>query len=106
MIKVGIRAHDMGKYSLEEFSNLLSTIKDLDGQCIQLALGKSFTDFKVSKEALNMKLSSYLKCDLERENIKLSVLGCYINMGNPDKDKRDQEIEKFIYHLDFSNNFP
>ena len=106
MIKVGIRAHDMGKYSLEEFSNLLSTIKDLDGQCIQLALGKSFTDFKVSKEALNMKLSSYLKCDLERENIKLSVLGCYINMGNPDKDKRDQEIEKFKYHLDFSKIFP
>ena len=47
MIKIGIRAHDMGKYSLIDFPKLLNTIKTLDGQCIQLALGKSFIDFNI-----------------------------------------------------------
>lgn len=106
MIKIGIRAHDMGKYSLTDFPKLLNTIKTLDGQCIQLALGKSFIDFNISKENLNSELSQYLKNNLENKDINLSVLGCYINMGNPDDNIRHQEIEKFKYHLDFSKNFP
>lgn len=106
MIKIGIRAHDMGKYSLIDFPKLLNTIKTLDGQCIQLALGKSFIDFNISKENLNSELSQYLKNNLENKDINLSVLGCYINMGNPDDNIRHQEIEKFKYHLDFSKNFP
>ena len=106
MIKIGIRAHDMGKYSLIDFPKLLNTIKTLDGQCIQLALGKSFIDFNISKENLNSELSQYLKNNLKNKDINLSVLGCYINMGNPDDNIRHQEIEKFKYHLDFSKNFP
>lgn len=106
MIKIGIRAHDMGTYFLKDFPELLNTIKSLNGQCIQLALGKSFVNFNISKENLNNDLSQYLKNTLENKNINLSVLGCYINMGNPDSDIRYQEIEKFKYHLDFSKNFP
>lgn len=106
MIKIGIRAHDMGKYSLIDFPKLLNTIKTLDGQCIQLALGKSFIDFNISIENLNSELAQYLKNNLETKDINLSVLGCYINMGNPDNNIRHQEIEKFKYHLDFSKNFP
>lgn len=105
MIKIGIRAHDMGKYSLEDFSKLLEIVKSLDGECIQLALGKSFIDFKLSKENLNDELGYYLKNTLDSENVNLSVLGCYINMGNPDSTVREKEIEKFKYHLDFSKNF-
>lgn len=106
MIKIGIRAHDMGKYFLKDFPELLDTIKTLDGQCIQLALGKSFIDFNISKENLNYDLSLYLKNTLKNKDITLSVLGCYINMGNPDSNMRHQEIEKFKYHLNFSKNFP
>lgn len=105
MIKIGIRAHDLGKYSLEDFPKLLDTVKNLGGQCIQLALGKSFIDFNLSKENLNNELAQYLKKNLESEHINLSVLGCYINMGNPNNDIRNQEIEKFKNHLDFSKNF-
>ncbi|WP_432204748.1 sugar phosphate isomerase/epimerase family protein [Cetobacterium somerae] len=106
MIKIGIRAHDMGRYSLEDFLELLKIIKNKDGECVQLALGKSFFDLKVTKENLNNDLAFHLKSNLDSKNIKLSVLGCYINMGNPNGDVRDQEIEKFKYHLDFSKNFP
>ncbi|MGL5765396.1 MAG: sugar phosphate isomerase/epimerase family protein [Sarcina sp.] len=106
MIKIGIRAHDMGKYSLTDFPTLLNTIKTLEGHCIQLALGKSFIDFNISIESLNSELAHYLKNNLKNNDINLSVLGCYINMGNPDNNIRHQEIEKFKYHLDFSKNFP
>lgn len=105
MMKVGIRAHDMGNYNLEDFSSLLKKITSLDGQCMQLALGKSFINFKVSKENLNTDLAGFLKNNLTEEKVRLSVLGCYINMGNPDREKRYADIEKFKYHLEFSKNF-
>ena len=105
MIRVGIRAHDMGKYEVSEFPKLLNLITNLDGECIQLALGKSFIDFKPIKENLTDELGNYLKKELENANIKLSVLGCYINMDNPDREKRYEEIEKFKAHLDFSKHF-
>ena len=35
MIRFGIRGHDMGKYTISDFSSLIKLIKSLDGECLQ-----------------------------------------------------------------------
>ena len=82
MIRLGIRGHDMGKFSISDFSALIKLIKSLNGECLQLALTKSFSDFSYSNTSLNETLFQELNQVLEKEEIKLSVLGCYINLTN------------------------
>ena len=105
MIRFGIRGHDMGKYTISDFSSLIKLIKSLDGECLQLALAKSFTDFQFGKTLLDDKLFQELNQVLEKENIRLSVLGCYINLTNTDENSRLKDLEKFKAHLKFSKKF-
>ena len=102
MIKFGIRAHDMGKYTIEDFPKLLQLIRELDGECIQLALAKSFTDFNYSPDNLDEKFANFLSQELKVHNVVLSVLGCYINLTDTDEKKRQESLNKFKNHLRFS----
>ena len=101
MIRFGIRGHDMGKYTISDFSSLIKLIKSLDGECLQLALAKSFTDFQFGKTLLDDKLFQELNQVLEKENIRLSVLGCYINLTNTDENSRLKDLEKFQMSFKF-----
>ena len=105
MIRLGIRGHDMGKFSISDFSALIKLIKSLNGECLQLALTKSFSDFSYSNTSLNETLFQELNQVLEKEEIKLSVLGCYINLTNTDENTRLKDLEKFKAHLSFSKKF-
>lgn len=105
MIKFGIRGHDMGKYSISDFSSLIKLIKNLDGECLQLALTKSFNDFHYGTTLLDDKLFQEFNQILKKEDIKLSVLGCYINLANTNESSRLKDLEKFKEHLKFSEKF-
>ena len=99
MIRFGIRAHDMGKYEIKDFSELLKLVKSLDGECIQLALNKSFIDFTYSEEKLNKEFANFLSEKLKENGIDISVLGCYINLTDTDEKNRRKSLDKFKAHL-------
>lgn len=102
MLRIGIRAHDMGTYKIEEFSELCKFVKARGGKSIQLALNKSFTDIGPLKGKMTPGLGSFLKENLVAEGLEIAVLGSYINMANPDDEMMKKEIEKFREHLKFS----
>lgn len=102
MLRIGIRAHDMGKYSIEDFSVLCRKVRTKGGDSIQLALNKTFEDIGPLKGKLTPGLGNFLRENSEKEGVRTAVLGSYINMGNPDDEMLEREIEKFKEHLRFS----
>lgn len=102
MLRIGIRAHDMGKYSLEDFSKLCELVKSKGGSSIQLALNKSFEGMENLTGKLTGGLGDFLGESLKSAKIDVAVLGSYINMANPDDSMMAKEIGKFKEHLRFS----
>ncbi|MGL4733434.1 MAG: sugar phosphate isomerase/epimerase family protein [Fusobacteriaceae bacterium] len=102
MLRIGIRAHDMGKYSLENLSELCEMIKVKGAQSIQLALNKSFHGMENLEGKLTPGLGNFIGANLKKHDLDVSVLGSYINMANPDDEMMLREIEKFKEHLRLS----
>lgn len=102
MLRIGIRAHDMGKYNLQEIEELASLVEKLGGNSIQLALNKSFIEFQNIEGKLTPGLGKFLKKEFDKYNLDVAILGSYINMGNPNKLLREKEIKKFKEHLFFA----
>ena len=44
----------------------------------------------------------YIRKELEKRDIHVAVLGCYINPANPDPLKRESEIARFIEHMKYA----
>lgn len=103
MLKIGIRAHDMGgKYSLEEANKISSLVEKLGGTSVQLALNKSFYGMENLSGKLTPGLGKTILKEFSKNNVEISVLGSYINLGNPDHKLWRKEIEKFKEHIRFS----
>lgn len=102
MLNIGVRAHDFGRYRLDELEKFVSVFKELGVNSIQLALPKSFEDFKNVKGKLSPGLGSAIEKKLSKAGINVAVLGCYFNMGDPNPDKLRSALENFKDHLRFS----
>ena len=40
-----------------------------------------------------------------KKDVQISVLGCYIHMIHPDKEKRQAELDRFKEHIRFARDF-
>jgi len=100
MIQFGMRVHDIcGKGTVTE---VLDKVQDLGIKYIQLAMSKSFSEVDTSVGHYNAGLGDYVGAELEKRNIHVSILGCYINPAHPDEEKRMLEVKRFIEHLKYS----
>lgn len=99
-MRLGIRAHDVEKLSLEP---LFAKIHEQGFHCTQLALGKAVYDFKVDNGMMTPGFAMYLKELCTEYKVDICVLGCYLNLCNPDPVKHAQIVEKYKTHIRFAS---
>ncbi|MBQ7615160.1 MAG: sugar phosphate isomerase/epimerase [Butyrivibrio sp.] len=99
MIQLGIRFHDTKEMPFEE---RLSEIRNQGFSCIHLALSK-VPGFTADPSALTPGYAMYLKNALRKANIDLAVLGCYLNLANPNAEKLMEIQDKYYAHLRFAS---
>lgn len=102
MIRLGLRAHDLGAGTIEELADKL---EKTNLKCIQLALPKAINNIPFSPGTFSPGLGRYVRKTLESKGIDVAVLGCYINFMHPDLNERKKEFEKFKEHIRFAKEF-
>ena len=92
---LGCRGHDYPKTSPDELFRLISN----DGwKHIQLAFKKSFPNIKDYAD-VNEEFVEEVVAALEKNNLRVSVLGVYVDLGTKDEAKRQQAVKDFISQL-------
>lgn len=98
-LRLGVRGHDMPVASFEEW---VKSIADADFCCTQLALSKAIHDFNVNNTAMTSGMADYMKKVFEKNQVSVSVLGCYQNLANPDEIQLNQTIDTYMSHIRFA----
>lgn len=96
-LNIGLRGHDVEAEDLPELSQ---KIKEYGISNVQLVLKKSCKGFKEG-----MFSPSYAKKIGEifaKNNIEISVLGCYINPSNTNKEVLEQDMAYFVESLKYA----
>ena len=96
---IGMRAHDLAYGDIEVLSEKLA---QFDKHTIQLALFKSVTNLGLKDGAFSPGLARKIKQALDKNNISISVLGCYINPVCPDKQERKVQVNRFKEHIKYA----
>lgn len=99
MLQFGIRLHDTIELPLEE---RLKFVRAQGFTCAHIALSKVVKDNSIANEALTPGYAMYLKNMFARQEIDLAVLGCYLNLANPDPEKLKEIQEKYKAHIRFA----
>ena len=99
---LGGRAHDFGKFTVEE---LAAKASKQGYSYIQLALAKAIEGIDSSLGKLSPGLGNYIRDSFKKENVKIAVLGCYINPIHPDLDERRKQLDRFKEHIRFVRDF-
>ena len=97
--EIGVRAHDFGRLPLSE---LAPRIAGEGFGHIQLALGKALSDFQYSNGILSNGLARSIEKELSRNNLRPSVIGCYINPAEEDAGAFQAGIRTFKEHIRFA----
>lgn len=100
-LQLGVRGHDISRDNIENLANKLEKERFPH---IQLALNKALEDFGNFQDKMSVGLMEHLKDVLNNSGVKVSVLGCYINMGQPNYLKRRKEIEYFKEHIRYASS--
>ncbi len=91
--KYGIRGHDLvSKSNVEE---LVSKLKEVGIDYLQLVFPKTFADYSYSLDYVN-----HVKEVLEANNIKIAMLGAYFNPVHSDINVVEKGINNFKSNLD------
>ncbi len=96
-MKFGIRAHNIKAAGLKDLS---AKCAGLGIENIQLALAKSFPDFK--RGSFTPLYARKIRDAFSTNGISVAVLGAYINCIHPDKDVRKSELDFFKEQLRFA----
>ena len=99
-MQLGIRLHDTKNLPLEE---RLIEVNKQGFSCVHLALSKVIRENSVAPEALTPGYAMYLKRLFSDKRLDIAVLGCYLNLANPDPDKLKEITEKYKAHIRFAS---
>ena len=99
-MRLGIRAHDTKYAPLEE---LIPNIHNLGFKCMHIALSKSIKEFKPDICTMTPGLAMYMKELCIENKVDIAVLGCYLNLCNPDPEQHKQIVEKYKAHIRFAS---
>ncbi len=91
-MKIGIRAHDLGRKSVEI---LPEYIKNFGFKGVHFAPTKAIEGVTTFNDITDDILYSCRE-NFEKNNIEFSVYGCYVEIGLLNKDKRLDEVNKFL----------
>ncbi len=100
MLQIGIRAHDV------EHRDVVSLVENIAGKgfsCTQLALSKAITEFQTDIGAMTPGMALYLKRLFAKNNVDISVLGCYMNLGENDESAFNDVKKIYEAHIRFAS---
>ena len=72
--------------------------------CGHLALSKVLDKQLAQAEALTPGYAMYLKRLFEKNELDIAVLGCYLNLANPNPEKLKEIVEKYKAHIRFASH--
>ncbi|MCD8037488.1 MAG: sugar phosphate isomerase/epimerase [Lachnospiraceae bacterium] len=98
-MQFGIRLHDAIKAPLEE---RLAAVKEQGFACCHLALSKVISENSVADSALTPGYAMYLKRLFDKYGLDVAVLGCYLNLANPDPEKLKAIQNKYMANIRFA----
>lgn len=99
-MQIGMRLHDTKKMPLEE---RLQLIHEQGFTCAHVALTKVIEEFPINPAALTPGLAMYLKKLFSKYEIDFAVLGCYLNLANPEKDQLSNIVNTYMAHIRFAS---
>lgn len=99
MLSTGLRFHDSRE---EEFEKRLKTVKEQGFSCIHIALKKT-AGLPSSPEALTPGYAAWMKQKTDAAGLSVAVLGCYLNLANPDREELIRIQDTYRAHLRFAS---
>jgi len=96
-MRIGARTHDLGKFSVLQLPGLL---KEKEIQTAQLVMHKGLTEFK-SYDTVDDVLIYEIRDSFYKAGVDIDVLGCYMDLGNPKDEVREEAIATFIRCLHY-----
>lgn len=100
MIQFGMRCHDLCPKM--EMEKLFEEIRENHIHQVQLAFKKSISNYDFSTGHYSAGFGRYITSLLEKNEIHVAVLGCYINPTHPIESLRQAEVARFIEHLKYA----
>lgn len=100
MLQFGMRCHDLCPKM--EMERLFEEIKACHIHQVQLAFKKSISNYDFSTGHYSAGFGRYIRSQLEKNDIHVAVLGCYINPVHPIEAQRQAEVARFIEHLKYA----
>ena len=100
-MNIGIRLHDTASGSLKE---RLAFARAQGFSCAHVALSKVLDDFSMEEapEKLTDEYAFRVRQDFEASGLECAVLGCYLNLADPDPERRERTQEIYKAHLRFA----
>jgi len=99
-MQLGIRVHDTTKRPFEE---RIKEIHDLGFACGHLALGKVIEEYSTADEAMTPGFAMYVKNVFAKNNVDIAVLGCYLNLANPNPEQLAKTVHRYMAHIRFAS---
>lgn len=90
-LNLGIRAHDLEVRNREE---IVQKVSQLHLSHIQFAPQKAFPE-QLKLNAMTLGSAAYFGEYFQKNNIELSILGCYINLSSKNQEVRAQALATF-----------
>ncbi|BET68084.1 sugar phosphate isomerase/epimerase [Opitutales bacterium ASA1] len=102
LLNLGVRGHDFGKLPLPD---LASRIASAGLRCVQLAPPKAVAGLETDVGTLSPGFAVMCREALAREGVAIAVLGCYINLSEPEASRREPQLERFKTYLRLARDF-
>ncbi len=99
-MQLGIRLHDTKKLPFEE---RIADVRELGFSCGHLALAKVIDEFSTKDEALTPGLAMYMKNVFAKNHVDIAVLGCYLNLANPNEEQLKKIVHRYMAHVRFAS---
>lgn len=99
MLQFGIRLHDAVDVPIEE---RIKIVKQQGFSCAHVALSKVISQNSVANAALTPGYAMYLRRLFEKNELDFAVLGCYLNLANPDPVMLKETQEKYKANIRFA----
>jgi len=99
-MQLGIRLHDTKKLPFEE---RIADVHQLGFACGHLALAKVIEEFPTTDEAMTPGLAMYVKNVFARNQVDIAVLGCYLNLADPNKEQLAKTVHRYMAHVRFAS---
>ncbi|WP_028974671.1 sugar phosphate isomerase/epimerase family protein [Spirochaeta cellobiosiphila] len=96
MLNLGMRAHDLGKMTIE---SLAQELQKRNIPHIHMALAKVLTDYDKDNHKLSPGFARHIEAVLRAHGAHISILGCYINPVHPDPVKLEESLLYFEDHI-------